>query len=317
VTRCPHGGTAVEGEPGAFCCHGCELAAAIIRGAGLERYYAEREAFAPRPEPAAGGWERVPVEPQAGGTVCARLQVDGLRCASCVWVTEQVLARTPGVTEATVSYATGRATLRWDPSRTDLPTLAGRIAALGYRPRALGEAAPADHDLAVRAALAVFAALAHGHLRGALRRGGSATWTPLRGAVPLVSLVLATPVTLWRAPRRSSPAPGPGSGIACSHGSAGRARDRGALRAWGLRHVRRARAILDSLDAGGAAAVGRCSSRAPARRAAEASVGAGGDDPSHRRAPRATVCHGGPVDALAPGDRIDVGAGEEFAPTAS
>ena len=41
----------------------------------------------------------------------ARLQVDGLRCASCVWVTEQVLARTPGVTEATVSYATGRATL--------------------------------------------------------------------------------------------------------------------------------------------------------------------------------------------------------------
>lgn len=37
-----------------------------------------------------------------------------------------------------VSYATGRATLRWDPAKVDLPALARRIAALGYRPRPLG-----------------------------------------------------------------------------------------------------------------------------------------------------------------------------------
>jgi cation transport ATPase len=44
--------------------------------------------------------------------------VDGLRCASCVWVVEHVLEATPGVTHAHVSYATGRATVRWDPSAT-------------------------------------------------------------------------------------------------------------------------------------------------------------------------------------------------------
>ncbi len=38
------------------------MAAAIIRGAGLERYYAEREACAPRPEPIAAGWGAVPIE---------------------------------------------------------------------------------------------------------------------------------------------------------------------------------------------------------------------------------------------------------------
>jgi Cu2+-exporting ATPase len=68
------------------------------------------------------------------GSVEVRLVVDGLRCASCVWVTEHLLQGTPGVHEASVSYATGRATLRWDPEAVDLSTLAGKVAALGYPP---------------------------------------------------------------------------------------------------------------------------------------------------------------------------------------
>ncbi len=73
------------------------------------------------------------------GTAEVRLVVDGLRCASCVWVTEHLLRATPGVKEATVSYATGRASLRWEPDTVDLGVLAGKISALGYRPRLLGE----------------------------------------------------------------------------------------------------------------------------------------------------------------------------------
>jgi len=53
-----------------------------------------------------------------------KLVFDGLRCASCVWVTEHVLQATPGVREAHVSYATGRASLRWDPEEVDLASLA-------------------------------------------------------------------------------------------------------------------------------------------------------------------------------------------------
>jgi Cu2+-exporting ATPase len=104
------------------------MAAAIIRDAGLDRYYAEREALPPRPEPLERGWEAVPVETDADGTAHVRLMVEGLRCASCVWVTENVLATSPGVEEATVSYATGRATLRWDPSTTSLPGSSARRA---------------------------------------------------------------------------------------------------------------------------------------------------------------------------------------------
>ena len=37
-----------------------------------------------------------------------------------MWVAENVLQRTVGVDQAMVSYATGRATLRWDPTRVRL-----------------------------------------------------------------------------------------------------------------------------------------------------------------------------------------------------
>ena len=83
----------MEGSVDRYCCAGCEMAAAIIRDAGLERYYLEREEPAPRPEPGGPEWTGVPVAEAPDGTCIVRLAVDGLRCASCVWVTEGVLTR--------------------------------------------------------------------------------------------------------------------------------------------------------------------------------------------------------------------------------
>ncbi|UCG89457.1 MAG: heavy metal translocating P-type ATPase metal-binding domain-containing protein, partial [Gemmatimonadota bacterium] len=59
--HCPHCGTAVEGSLDAYCCSGCELAATLIRGAGLEKYYEERSKFAPRSRTLEEGWEGIPV----------------------------------------------------------------------------------------------------------------------------------------------------------------------------------------------------------------------------------------------------------------
>ncbi len=200
VSRCPHCGTAVEGAEDTFCCAGCEIADAIIRGAGLERYYAEREDFAPRPEPLAGGWDAVVSEPDEEGLCSIRLSVDGLRCASCVWVTENVLQRTEGVAEATVSYATGRASLRWDPHLIGIADIAGQIAALGYRPRLLGEESSPDRELLLRLGVAAFAASNVMMFSAALYAGWFGGMEPRFVALfQWVSLVLATPVALWSA----------------------------------------------------------------------------------------------------------------------
>ena len=132
---CPHCGTPVEG--GGYCCTGCEMAAAIIHGAGLERYYETREKPAPRPGATRTDWSAVPVQEAEDGRTTAELASDGLDCAACGWGVERVLQAGPGVDQATVSYATGRARLGWNRNRTNLPVLCGRVEALGFRPRPL------------------------------------------------------------------------------------------------------------------------------------------------------------------------------------
>jgi P-type Cu2+ transporter len=196
--RCPHCGTAVEGAADAFCCVGCAMAYEIIRGAGLERYYAERSEYAPRPEPVAGGWSAVPVETLPDGTCEARLMLDGLRCASCVWLVEHVLEATPGVTHAHVSYATGRATLRWKPAETALGSIASRVATLGYTPRALGEESRPDRGLMLRLGVAAFAAMNVMLLHASIYTG----WLdPMDDRFLQLfrwtALVLSTPVAIW------------------------------------------------------------------------------------------------------------------------
>ncbi len=198
MNTCQHCGAALEAREERFCCPGCEMAFAIIQGAGLGRYYDEREACAPRPGPVSAGWGAVPTSAGSGGLQEARIQVDGLRCASCVWVIEQVLERTPGVERVMVSYATGRASMRWDPRRVDLTALAGRIAALGYQPRALGEEAPPDRDLLVRCGVAVFCAMNLMLLSASLYAGWFDVMEPRFTALfRWLALLLATPVALW------------------------------------------------------------------------------------------------------------------------
>ena len=174
------------------------MADAIIRGAGLERYYEERSEYAPRPGLARQGWESVPVTTLDDGTAEVRLVVDGLRCASCVWVTEHLLQATPGVEQATVSYATGRASLRWDPDSVDLGVLAGKISALGYQPRLLGEEGKPDRGLLIRLGVAVFCAMNIMMLSVPLYLGWITSLEPRYEALfRWASLLLATPVALW------------------------------------------------------------------------------------------------------------------------
>ena len=199
---CIHCGTAMESAADRFCCHGCETAYAIIHGAGLDKYYAERELPAPRPGGPVVGWSAIPTIKCPDGAEEVRLQVDGLRCASCVWVLEHVLERTPGVEHAMVSYATGRASIRWDPRRIDLSSLATRIAALGYRPRALGVETAPDRALLYRLGVAAFAAVwLMATLRGPVRRAVVQGAGAVGHAVPL-ALARARDAR-WRSGRRS------------------------------------------------------------------------------------------------------------------
>ena len=291
------------------------MAAAIIHGAGLERYYEERSEYAPRPGTTAGGWASVPVTTRADGTAEVRLVVDGLRCASCVWVTEHLLQATPGVKEATVSYATGRASLRWDPETVSLGVLAGRIAALGYRPRLLGEEGAPDRGLLIRLGVAVFCALNIMMLSVPIYLGWISSLEPRYEALFRWStLLLATPVALWCAePFFSGAIQGLKNRVL--HMDLPIALAIAVLYVHGVvATVTGHETYLDSLAMLVALLLaGRMLEGRSRRRAAEAAMSLAASVPATVRRRTGSGVETVSASELRPGDRIDVGAGEELA----
>jgi Cu+-exporting ATPase len=60
------------------------------------------------------------------------IPVQGMTCASCVRRVERALSAVPGVTNATVNFATRRASVRFDGAKTDHARLSQAIVAAGY-----------------------------------------------------------------------------------------------------------------------------------------------------------------------------------------
>jgi Cu+-exporting ATPase len=133
------------------------------------------------------------------------LPVRGMHCAACVGKVEGALRSVPGVSEAAVNLATERATVAFDPARTDLAALQRAVAAAGYElVEPAADAGPAD-DREREARAREQRAMRRRFLVGAVLSapvliGGMADifpWAPALLRDPRVQLLLATPVQFW------------------------------------------------------------------------------------------------------------------------
>ena len=102
------------------------MAQAIVAG-GFEAYYATRTQPAVPPTDFSS-----PTEDFSENRGEAHLILEGVRCAACLWLIEQALARLPGVTRAEVNYATQRAHVAWEPARASLRRIVEAIREVGY-----------------------------------------------------------------------------------------------------------------------------------------------------------------------------------------
>lgn len=195
---CRHCDTPIRGTS-AYCCAGCEAAAGLVEGMGLERWYADRVGPAPRPDqPRVRGLDEL-FSPDDDGRTRVRLRLDGLRCASCVWLVERVLEADAGVVDAHVSFASGNASLTLSPGRR-LSDVLAPVQDLGYRPAPLGQPVERDRGLLLRLGVSAFLAVNVMLLSATLYIG----WVePIRAEYAqlfrLVSLALAAPVAVWAA----------------------------------------------------------------------------------------------------------------------
>ncbi len=136
-----------------FCCSGCRGVYKLIHEEGLYDFYDKRKwdevgissslfkkeidikPFTEYVKDAKDSWQ----SEENRGHKEIDIFIDGVRCASCVWLNEKILNRTEGIEYARVNYATHKAKIRWDPEVIGLDRIIKRIISIGYEPKPYSE----------------------------------------------------------------------------------------------------------------------------------------------------------------------------------
>jgi P-type Cu2+ transporter len=170
ATPCSHCGLplgrAWRAEWGTFCCAGCKTVHDLIHSEGLDRYYdLRRDTESPPPElrPDSFMWLD-PLLAQAArtedGVTRTTLDVQGVHCAACVWLLQQLWNRQRGAVDMRINPALGRIEFLWRGDELDLRDYLRTVERFGYRfgPPRKGDLS-VSRDLVVRLGVCLAAAL--------------------------------------------------------------------------------------------------------------------------------------------------------------
>jgi Cu2+-exporting ATPase len=133
-----------KSEYGPFCCTGCRAVSELLAANGLERYYDLKQgptAPPPRLRPDGFAWlEQVLARSETAaldgeGENARRLELDvqGVHCAACIWLLEQLYRRHDGALDLRINPMQGKAELIWIPARFDLVAYLREAERFGYR----------------------------------------------------------------------------------------------------------------------------------------------------------------------------------------
>ncbi|ALC17081.1 ATPase [Desulfuromonas soudanensis] len=130
----------IDGQELRFCCQGCRSVYRIISGAGLGTYYEKRQLS--RSGLPAGTVQDTYDDAYLSGFVSERhgkgelsFLIEGIRCASCVWLVERYVGSLAGVSEIRLNYGTHRGRVVFDPLAVSPGAIFAAVARLGYTPR--------------------------------------------------------------------------------------------------------------------------------------------------------------------------------------
>ncbi len=129
-----------------FCCNGCRTVYQMIHGCGLDRFYRLREdgsyektaarttdhRYAEFDDPAFV--ERYQQQLDSPESRAVELYLEGIHCAACVWLVERLPQVVPGVVEARLDIRRSLVRIRWNDERVKLSQIARTLDSLGYPP---------------------------------------------------------------------------------------------------------------------------------------------------------------------------------------
>ena len=150
----------IAGRRVSFCCHGCHQVFLLLSAAtgALPEHFRETGLYTLCLE---WGIVRGPVgrtdppPPPDLPFLDLTCRAEGMWCPSCAWLMEEVLRRTEGVIESTVSFASDTVRLKYLPQKVSPREIASRVERLGYRlcPAGEGETGRAERGLLFRLGL--------------------------------------------------------------------------------------------------------------------------------------------------------------------
>jgi Cu2+-exporting ATPase len=127
-----------------FCCNGCRLAWQLLHEYGLDNFYSlcEEQGTSPRQAQSTGhdfsefddpAFLQNHVRHLPDGLMEAKVLIEGIHCAACVWLIEKLPRLSKGVVEIRVSLGSQTATIRWKGDVTTLAQIAQQLDKIGYQ----------------------------------------------------------------------------------------------------------------------------------------------------------------------------------------
>jgi len=220
---CAHCGLAVPpaelhaGDDRQFCCAGCRQVYELIHAWGYEHYYrlVQEQQGALEPVRPSGrdfaDLDDARRQDEISDAVGddrrrTRLYLEGVHCAACVWLVEKLPEALPGVCSVRLNLSSSVAEVVWQPGRVALSAVGRALDRLGYTPhvhthaRAHDARRAEDRALLLKVGVAAACAMNLMFLQGALYAGeASRMATPYVAFFRWLSLGVSLPVLLFSA----------------------------------------------------------------------------------------------------------------------
>ena len=122
---------------GPFCCRGCKGVYEMIHQEDLCRFYdLKPDSHSPAPLLKAENFDwldRLLDEQETAGPVHLDLDIQGVHCAACVWLIEELFKRRQAGIQLRINPTLGKVELSWDPARGELKDFLAEVEKFGYR----------------------------------------------------------------------------------------------------------------------------------------------------------------------------------------
>ncbi len=125
-----------------FCCNGCELAYSLLKECNLESFYQKLGDNVLQTKNMQDTKQIINVDSinfmqkyikDNNGYKEVYFTIDGVVCAACVWLNEQILSRLNGVQEVKINYTTHKAKIIFDDKLISFKEIYNQIARIGYK----------------------------------------------------------------------------------------------------------------------------------------------------------------------------------------